>query len=210
MKGILFTELMFKAIIEGRKTQTRRIVKLPANAFGFNVCRRKIDGVFTGVYAYDADERTIKPGTEKQWQILPRYKVGETVYLKEPYIDDIAVEKIFYKFDKSDRQEAMDCGFDYGWKNKLFMPESCARNFIKITDIRCERIDTISERDCIAEGIFKMIDPIGIPGFGYDKKDHGFMWSHAKEAYKALWCSINGGWSWEMNPFVFVYEFQLL
>lgn len=198
MKGILFTEQMFNAVIEGRKLKTRRIIK------------SKYDGKFCDITKHNFGVIIHEFSGNNKIGRWPRYYIGETVYLKEPYIDDIAIEKIFYKFDKSDRQEAIDCGFDYGWKNKLFMPESCARYFIKITNVRCERVHQISESDCIAEGIFPMIDPIGIPGFGYDKNHLGFMWSKAKYAFRELWKSINGKRSWIESPYVFVYEFQLL
>ena len=209
MQGILFTEPMYKAIIELEKYQTRRIIKIPKGAFGIQISKNNV-GKITGVYAYDGNESTIKPNTDDEWLIKPRYKVGETAYLKEPYIDDISMEEIFYKFKEEDLQVAQDCGFDHGWKNKMFMPESCARNFIKFTNIKRERLHDISESDCIAEGIFPMVDPIGIPGFGYDHKDKNFMWSTAKQAYQSLWCKINGIESWNANPFVYVYDFDLV
>jgi len=75
----------------------------------------------------------------------PRYKVGETVYLKEPYFP-YCFERALYKYDSKNQ---------FGkWSNKLFMPEKYARYFIEITGVRCEQLQDISDEDCMKEGIF--------------------------------------------------------
>ena len=204
MKGILFKEEMYNAVVSGMKLQTRRIIKLPENAYGgFQLTRNK-EGVYTGIYALDENEQAIKPGTEDAWKIFPRYNIGETVYLKEPYLDYPETDKIDYKFSTVFSRNLIK------WKNKLFMKAIHARNFIKITDIRIERLHNISESDCIAEGILPMVDSTGAHGFRYKSYDDGIMWSTAKHAYRNLWKSINGRRSWIESPFVFVYEFELV
>lgn len=206
MKGILFKEEMFHAASERRKTQTRRIVKLPEGAFGFQICKRVLDGAFVGIYAYDENERTIKPGTEQEWLIKPRYKIGETVYLKEPYIE--STDGVYYKFDHKDLKMILSYGYEKQWQNKLFMPVRCARNFIKITNVRCERLQDISEENCITEGIY-FHEEYGTKGFTCDAFPN-FAYSTAKEAYETLWVEINGKSSWNENPPVWVYEFELM
>ena len=148
-------------------------------------------------------------------EMKPRYKKGELLYLKEPYIDDLSMDKIFYKFDKADFLEVQYKAshlFGTGvpptlWKNKLFMPQSAARYFIKITDVRFERLQEITEDDCIKEGI---------EGYSHDSRSFIFGWegnmiyqSHI-EAYAALIDQINGKGTWESNPFVFVYDYELM
>lgn len=181
MKGILFKPEMYDAVVSGKKTQTRRIAlfKKDKNLIAFNLGGIKVLS-------------------------KPRYNIGETVYLKEPYyIDDIDPDTVFYKFSGlSD--------FDYDWKNKLFMPESCARNFIKITKVSTERINDISESDCIAEGIEAFTKDGSVTKYGLDGWEWPTMPRTEKDAYKRLWISINGKESWESNPFVFVYEFEFL
>ena len=209
MKGILFKEEMYKVILAGKKSQTRRTVKQPKNSYGIQVSKNK-DGLVTGVYAYDADESTIKPGTDDEWQILPRYKVGETLYLKEPYLDnqsDWGIPQpdgtyIKYKFDNFLPVKK--------WKNKLFMPERCARAFIKITDVTCERLSQISGEDCFKEGIqeYTKDSIIRLYKYGVEGSEWDDIPDRPVQAYQDLWNSINGPESWNQNPFVFVYTFE--
>lgn len=145
-------------------------------------------------------------------EIKPRYKKGELLYLKEPYLDDLSMKKTFYKYRKSDLNELMKeypemnpdaRGF---WRNKLFMPQSEARYFIKITDVRVERLQEITEEDCIKEGIEMNNHPHG--GWywmeGYYSTDDPIL------AYERLIDKINGKGTWESNPFVFVYDYELM
>ena len=171
MKGILFKEPLFNAVIEGRKTQTRRVINPQPEDRGL----RTSNTLFIALQGTKAN---------------PRYKVGEIVYLKEPYIDDLSMDQVFYKFNKEDKaiiDREME-GIKNPWKNKLFMPSDEARYFIKITNVRAERVADISEEDAIAEGILET-------GFGFtigpipEKKFP--MYDTAKEAFEKLWNSIN-------------------
>jgi len=178
MQGINFTEPMFKAVIEGRKTQTRRIIK-----DSDIVCV-----VDAGTVLYESTGERVKP----------RYKVGETLYLKEPYFDctDEGQEGLYYRY----RGDNMGL---YVWQNKRFMPAKYARYFIKITGVRCERLQDISDADCKREGLYN--------------KETGFYWNGKKgdvvgSAEFVFACcidDINGEGTWESNPFVWVYDFEL-
>lgn len=168
MKGICFKEPLFHSTIQMRKTQTRRIANPQPD---------------------DRGPRTTNMLFE-DWhgkEIRPKYKVDEIVYLKEPYIDDFSMDKIFYKFEKSDKTfiNTQIPDISNPWKNKLFMPQSAARYFIKITDVRVERLQSISEADAKAEG--------------FDSVDSFF----------ALWQKLNGTESLAANPWVWVYEFEV-
>lgn len=237
MKGILFKEPLFNAVIEGRKTQTRRIMNPQPDARGL----RTANVLFEDWHGNEAK---------------PRYKMGEIVYMKEPYIDDLSMEKTYYKFEKSDFEEVqLQVARMYGvgtptniWKNKLFMPADVARYFIKVTSVRAERIADISEEDAIAEGIEKISNEAWKDYFPQQiDYDLGFKKSSIKEndygcgsAYlslKSLWDSINAkfqrdkdgnmvafpfdGESFSQfdgrrmkktiaNPWVWVYEFEFL
>ncbi len=187
MKGICFIEPMFHQTITGNKTHTRRIVKAH-------------------------EERSILMPS-------PRYNVGEKVYLKEPYkILPEHKNSPFYRFELYDVNElirhdypVVENGF---WKNKLFMPESAARYFIEFTNVRIEKLQDISEEDCIKEGITYLHRPChghtwffnGLTNERSEQK--GYLL--AKEAYAALIDSINGKGTWDSNPFVYVYDFKLL
>ncbi len=125
----------------------------------------------------------------------PRYNKGETVYLKEPYFfedvskDNLPFDEIkLYKFNNYEEEK------ERTWKNKLFMPEKHARYFIKITDVKVEELQDITESNAISEGI----------------EDTSSGW--AITAFETLWDSINkkAPYRWEDNPYVWVYEFELI
>lgn len=213
MKGVCFKEPLFHATVAGTKKQTRRIIKStkpvkdcePVDLFNEG---KSIGTVFS---ANGIDVRTAKP----------RYNKGEVIFLKEPYVDDCLQGEIKYKYSKEDIDYLISAGFEDEvkipgfWKNKLFMPESVARHFIKITDVRAERLQDISDEDCIKEGIIdvEFYPDEGFPlSIGYAHYDDGknVLYTTRKEAYKALINSIDGKGTWDTNPWVWVYDYALL
>ena len=212
MKGICFKEPLFLATIAGKKTQTRRNISIPKGAIGYRTSKN-IQGIITEVCALDENERPINPRTEQEWVILPKYRAGERIYLKEPYFLCDEVEGLYYNLYKFNKDELPYT--DSKWKNKLFMPESDARYFIEITDVRCERLQDITEEDCIKEGIIKNEEakPIGYPfgiKFPFNNGMEKANYSTAKEAYAALYDKINGKGTWDSNPYVWVYDYKLV
>lgn len=190
MKGICFKEPLFIATIEGRKTQTRRIMKTqPEDGQG---------------YLGMQDDYAIFIGGKL---FKPRYKVGEKVYLKEPYAThDVDCGKLI---GTAYRYGVVDDVFDYyKFKNKLFMPEKFARYFIEITAVRCERLQDISENDCIREGIIKLPNPMKIYHFEHKQNDWG--WTSPIGAYAELTDKIYGKGTWESNHYVWVYDYKLI
>jgi hypothetical protein len=129
-----------------------------------------------------------------------RYKAGETVYLKEPYFTAGAGKIVEYWYMKQNRHIDL---INYKYENKLFMPAKYARYFIEITDVRCERLQDISDEDCLKEGIK------GYPCSIWHEWD-GKKYQTPQEAYAALINSINGKGTWESNPWVWVYDFKLV
>lgn len=182
MQGICFIEPMFKAVIEGRKTVTRRI-------------------------AHVIKEQLTIAGEPKTAN--PKYKIEEILYLKEPYIDDLDMDHIFYKFNPYHIEMLKSSGYKKEismakfWKNKLFMPEDKARYFIRIKDIALDRLCNISELDCFMEGI------IYYPNFRRFYNGYAFFAS-SRGAYADLIDRINGKGTWVENPHVFRYEFELI
>ena len=141
MKGICFIEPLFNAVVEGKKTQTRRIIKTGDDIAEFPLK----DG---GSLYSRATGFFIK-------ELAPRYKIGETLYLKEPYFvsknKSISFLSPAYKYGSILSEEDIN---STKWENKLFMPEKYARYFIKITGVRWERLQDISDEDILIEGIF--------------------------------------------------------
>ncbi|MDR2084352.1 MAG: hypothetical protein LBP67_05095 [Bacteroidales bacterium] len=197
MNGICFIEPLFIAVVEKRKTMTRRVVKEQPMSF---------EGLSGNGFIGN-------PIGEKGF-IKPRYKLGEVLYLKEPYYEIFL--DTYYKYDKKDIEELKSDGleekmsFPWFWKNKLFMPTSAARYFVKITDVKIEKLQDISEEDCFKEGIDKMLlspEDASKDIFKYDNY-FGFH-ETAIEAFSYLINHISKKDIWEENPFVWVYEFVL-
>jgi hypothetical protein len=189
MKGICFIEPMFNAIINGSKTQTRRVINKK-----------------TLLYCGINHHLSIKQINEKLYG-KSRYKVGEVLYLKEPYVllDD---GQVLYRRD--DFLEYDDIVEKSQWKNKLFMPQKYARCFIKITAVMAEKLQDISDEDCVREGIRIVAKRNGVPfryAYGFDISS---ITEAPKEAYSCLIDKINGKGTWDRNPLVWVYDFELI
>ena len=214
MKGICFTKSMFLATIEGRKTQTRRMVAdRNLDFFLENFGIDNIDIVLPKKeeYVNKADYGNIFGITRKHLPIhycgiiKSRYKVGETVYLKEPYCIIETDDVIFYKYAEKDIS-----GTDK-WKNKLFMPEKYARYFIEITDVKCERLQDISDEDCLKEGIiYDDSSYIACEEYTFLNNIDDWLYDTPSEAYAALIDKISGKGTWKSNPYVFAYDFKLI
>lgn len=198
MKKILFSDKygFTQAVLDGRKTQTRRIAYISQ---------------------HDADVLTGKiPSCPKQHiadcMRKARYKVGEVVAVAQSY------ESLFHG-KKSPNDFLLDdsnmnpkyCGA--GFRNKMFVRADLMPYRIRITDVRVERLNDISESDCRAEGIVAWTKDKEL--YKYDLKDvEMFPWSEKprtpREAYAALIDRISGKGTWEKNPYVFIYNFELI
>ena len=191
MKGIIFSKPMFRATIEGRNTQTRRIVKPQPVAF-------------QGMYQEVPCKYNGKEWGTGLSPIKPRYKIGEKVYLKEPYNDEACDHRILYKY-ANDAQDAITSF----WKNPLTMPSEYARYFIEITEVRCERVQDISDGDCEKEGVVAVLDNNvdWIIGWRSSQSD-GIIYESRKSSYASLFDKINGKGSWNSNPYVWVYSYK--
>lgn len=212
MKGICFKPHLHELTVQGVKNQTRRII-ISRTGY-FQVCSK--NGVITNIWQTDADEWT----GDNLIPVKPRYNVGEALYLKEPYIDDSDMLFTAYPIHETltygDGSTLYQYGNDtsrldsiYGdkvkWENKLFMPSKYARTFIEITAVRAERLQDISDEDCIREGILSKMDNCvylnGIDNVGY---------LEPKDAYASLINAINGKGTWDSNPYVWVYDYELV
>lgn len=207
MKKIMFNDRfgLTQAVLEGRKTMTRRIVTYPlkfrgVNVAGYFVCKRP-SGEVTEICMYDEDERMIDGG-----QILPKYKVGEVVAIAQSYKDCGNIPD--YELDE-DGYPIMPK--ESGFFNKMFVKADLMPHHIEITDIKVERLQDISDEDCLKEGIYEDAgDDEFPPSIFYEfegNKDDGF--DTPREAFAALIDKVSGKGTWESNPYVWVYEFKL-
>lgn len=200
---ILFSGEMVRAILDGRKTMTRRVVK-PQPTFvyaqdGYGPLMQ-IHG--KGVF-FEGDPN----GTCPHGQIGDRLWVRETLAIDNTYQDENLVCSTLYRADINaegyDRSGTWKGGLR--WTPSIHMPRWASRITLEIKDVRVQRLQDISEKDAIAEGIRKSSDGMWC---GTPQNKHNFPRQHntAFKAFADLWNSIHG--TWDANPWVWVVEFR--
>lgn len=197
-KPILFNTDMVKAILEGRKTVTRRCVKPKSkNASGFYVTFRKSDNAFMGVYDYDENERQFDDSQ------TPPACVGDILYVRETWnwypIEMCSRESYIYRADFTYEK----AGY-VTWKPSLHMPKEAARIFLKVKDVSVERLNDMRLEDFLNEGIMVLPEAFNDPENAY--------WQ-AKDTFSYLWNSTIKKenietYGWDANPWVWVIEFE--
>ena len=193
---------MVQAILAGRKTQTRRVLKLsrwlPSRT-------EKQPEVMTvkDLKLYDGNG-------ELQGNLIMKYgKPGDVLWVRETFCGIVqSDESIKYHF-KADANWALVAGLKTFWKPSIHMPKEAARLFLRIKDIRVERLKDIIESDAIAEGV----SAVGKSANGFDlykdyREKHIQPFFCAENSFMSLWISINGENSWMSNPWVWVIEFE--
>lgn len=193
MQKIMFNDQygLTQAVLEGRKTQTRRIAYQEPFKYNCNC------GICTE--GKDKDKLFINDGNE----IVAKstYKIGEVVAVAQRY-EDIPMEPSI---------RTILCKHP-GWNNKMFVKASLMPHQIKITNIRCERLQDISTDDCMKEGIIcSHIDGIN-DAFSYDatndSKRKKWWYDSPNVAYWMLCNKLH--LIWDFNTLVFVYDFVLV
>ena len=214
MKGIIFSTPMVQAILQGRKTQTRRIIKqIRTNDKG------NVDFDFKNHSGRNIPKEDINSALVGLVDNAP-YKVGDVLYVKETYqhTDVLNIHPTDDNYGyvyKADGQPWED--FEgWKWKSPMFMPEKAARLFIVITGIKVERLQDISEEDAIKEGVER--DRDGWKGYDiiekgpHKGKPHPFNavpYKNAVLSFYSFWQSINGQESLDQNPWVWAYTFEI-
>ena len=204
-----------QAVLEGRKTMTRRIIKCPRTfrgewVAGFNIHRSPSDKKIVGFPCmYDADEREFDMG-----EILPKYELGEVVAIAQSYMD---VDRFHRKGKNAAYLEYLDSilpelKLHPGWVNKMFVKADLMPHHIKITGIKVERLQDISDEDCLKEGIIHAYtDNDGIKRYHTPHTKKGYLSTDvAQQSFAFLIDKVSGKGTWESNPFVFAYEFVLV
>jgi len=214
----LFSAPMVRAILDGRKTQTRRIVTRS---------RSLVDG---GPWPKDAWEELdfanawVDPSTSPagnrgpylkaprpKWysvhRVYPRWWSGDRLWCKETWqpiwaedsppphgYDSAEGWKVGYvATDGIQEWRDVDRGLTSRCMPSIFMPRALSRITLEITGVRVERVQSIGEEDALAEGITRA-----------ELREHGY----AEEAFRRLWEKINGADSWAANPWVWCLEFR--
>lgn len=221
MKKIMFNDKygLTQAVLSGRKTMTRRIITCPKEfkgewVAGFYVYKRQSDNaIIQYPCMYDADECAFDGG-----EILPKYKVGEVVAIAQSYRDVVQggypIDSRYDAFRTANWGDGEDGALkgSAGWTNKMFVRADLMPHHIRITDVKVERLQDISNDDCLREGVLssdKYAMPYGIPDSKAPNKVF-FYYSSPREAFAALIDKVSGKGVWDSNPWVFVYEFILI
>jgi len=226
-RPILFSAPMILALLAGRKTQTRRIVKplrttngLPsgdgwkyaAGGGGWGGLSREENGGLSSwplprcPYGVPRDRLWVR----ETWAAADRMLTG---YEKD---DPVAVayraDKACLVHEDAPPWKADTTAWNWDkltWRPSIFMPRWASRITLEITGVKVERVAAISEEDARAEGIVSHEDGWTIPGDATVR----FVWQTARDAFAALWEEINGkrpGCSWADNPWVFALTFRRL
>ena len=190
IKPILFNTEMVRAILDGRKTCTRRIVKgaIPDDAmWGYTMFTPKGCISCRGVYADEYGERFFR---------LP-YQQGDILYVRETWCKGFWMnekERYYYKADDND--------FHCVWHPSIHMPKEAARIWLKVKDVRVERLHDITGKSVLREGINSHVHP-----------DADYFDGNQREVFAELWDSTIkksdiDRYGWDANPWVWVIEFE--
>ena len=224
MKKIMFNDHygLTRAVLQGLKTQTRRIYKLPKESYG----RLEIESNNIITFDFDGNELITKP----------KYKIGEIVAVAQSYLqiaselEDPQNASCAEHFEKNVDMASWYCCADHpGFKNKMFVSPEEMPHQIRITNVRVEELQNISDDDCEKEGIERRIyrhppedwvvtcqtKQFVFKGknFGHDTGVNEYCYKHfhtGQKAFAFLIDKISGKGTWEDNPYVFVYDFELV
>ena len=203
---MLFSNEMVQALLAGRKTMTRRVIK---QAIGWDAVWKptKIkEEHLDGIPRYE-----MRVGTQYSlpWFKCPYGQVGDILWVRESvsYFRQadgrIQREKTKYKADEKWNGNKL-----IKWKPSIHMPKEACRLKLKITNIRVERLTDITEKDAIAEGVEQKFSHLFNEWRFKDYANVKDDWRSAVSSFQSLWASINGIDAWDEDPWVWVIEFE--
>lgn len=218
MQKIMFNDkyLLTKAVLEGGKTQTRRILKSPSPYKNTDIAfpvgwinedepeKDPLYGAFCWINKNNPKEHT-------DW-VKPQFRVGEVVAVAQSYKD------IFSAFSQHPKPQ-LNIGVKNptdtaGWTNKMFVASNLMPHQIRITGVRLQRLQNISDEDCLAEGIIKNATRYcfkqKVKQTTGDVLTFSVNFDTPREAYAALIDNISGKGTWNSNPWVWAYTFELV
>ncbi|MEB6441337.1 hypothetical protein MXM21_06940 [Klebsiella variicola] len=201
-RGMIFNAEMVRAILDGRKTQTRRPIKWKQTRF--TEIGEREDGS-KWPWSEDAEHAC------DFWHPCPFGAVGDRIWVRETWADagasapDLKLYRANYPEHVPSIYENVPPAKEIRWTPSIHMPRTASRILLEIADVRVERLTAISEEDARAEGIIDggclncgEPEPCGCANPEPD----------ATDAFAYLWQSIYGQESWNANPWVWVIEFE--
>lgn len=217
-RPIVFNTEMVRSILDGRKTCTRRVIKFPNGMTGHPIGKAGDSSNPLGV---------MYPGGIKR----PPYQPGDILYVRETFTwcpcwdcgldttPDGCKNPVIYDFKKKEhgcymyRASCEDSKYSSAdtWHPSIHMPKEAARIFLKVTNVRVERLQEITDDGCIAEGVYPSPCRKCNATFGCDTcPDEGY---HETDGFSELWNSTIkksdlDRYGWDANPYVWVIEFE--
>lgn len=190
------------AVLEGQKTMTRRVV--PEREIE-QYYERRDDVLSIGFGDIPVQIQSLR----EAMLFKARYKVGEVVAIAQPYKD------VYYSPSVQEtvgNKLGMFAEDSARWNNKMFVKAELMPHHIKIAYIKVERLQDISDEDCLREGIGTFKSPYYFDPYYHlpITSDKVIYYKTPREAFAALIDKVSGKGTWDSNPWVFVYEFKLI
>ncbi|PXK97257.1 hypothetical protein [Klebsiella variicola] len=215
-RGMIFNGEMVRAILDGRKTQTRRIMKVQPehSELGLRRVVESKNGIDDGKYFWSQSDATGLKSRSKPFA-CPFGTVGDRIWVREAFrvhsrATDVAT--LVYKAsernswtEQTHRVPVAVCNkpaTPEKWTPSLHMPRWASRILLEITNVRVERLNAISQADAIAEGA-----PPSHPSIDCVSQEYGFP-DFSRSWFGQTWQHIYGEESWDANPWVWVIEFK--
>lgn len=206
-RPIIFSAPMVRALLDGRKTQTRRVLNPQPETF-------EVDGSECEVNAYHVHGEAVPRVAVGRCITLQklRYAKGDRLYVRENFQLLSFGDYLPTKAQPADVRYAAtepcaDLPADtrgYPWRPCIHMPRWASRLTLTVEDVRVERLQAISEADAIAEGV----EPVGDGWRRYGGEGVGSV-AWPDYSFRSLWESLHGPESWDANPFVVALTFRV-
>ena len=202
MRKIMFNDAfcLTQAVLSGTKTMTRRLLKVPKTCNGTEVCGFNVLTNSLGIQCVDLLD--FDGHVLDSWK--PHYEVGEVMAIAQCYKD---------LYPNADF-EMVGNGFmteSAGWNNKMFVRANLMKRHIRITDVKVEQLQDISDDDIMREGVWQFYDQKNL---FYVFKNIGYApvvaFLSAREAFAYLIDMVSGEGTWNRNPWVVAYSFELV
>lgn len=229
---ILYTGEMVRALMDDRKTQTRRVLKIQQPSPDHSLV--KLQGEHFGKYYWAVRDKQspelICPITASQIFTCPYGQPGDRLWVRETFyaygewqlaFDDcgklvwhfidmtLETGKQYQYMAPSDVRKRRQAGVLGWWKRpSIFMPRIASRILLEVTDVRVERLQEISAEDVTAEGVLTAGESMWGSRWWLGVPDQAI--ADAVALYRELWERINGPGSWESNPWVWAISFKML